>query len=1031
MFSRFLRIGTRTWHSGTQPLVVLLLLGYCGGAMADAPDTSAPVISHFVPADKQLPRGWVQSLFEKGGTRACRGKELDLIGMPIGGITAGQLYLCGDGTLGCWQLFNRDYFSGYGRDNYHGRRPTHPVDQGFAVRVGGDRGPRVFRLNRQDFADVELIGEYPIGRVTYRDPECPLRVELEAFSPFIPLNAADSALPATILNITLRNPSDRPVVAEAVAWLENAVCFDNASYVRGRRRTRILQDRNRTYIVHAVQPFPPDELPDVRPPLVLADFEGRTYGEWKAEGQAFGDGSARGALPHQQPVTGFLGEGLVNSFHGGDESTGSLTSPLFTVSRRFINFCLGGGQHPEQACINLVVDGQVVRSSTGRNREQLEWESWNVEDLEGREARIEIVDRATGAWGHINVDHIELADQPRGGPTGPLEKFPDYGMFALALAEGEAQGSARWGNDPVPPKPPVGIPPLTDQAYPARERGWGEITTAPLHLGPGEQQTLTFVLAWHFPNLGSHGRHYARRFSDAVAIVNHILDHRDRLVDQTRLWHETFYDSTLPHWLLDRIGSTLGNLATGTCYWWANGQFWAWEGVGCCEGTCTHVWNYAHALARLFPELERSARTFQDLDQALCDDGLVGFRGRCSKNAHAADGQAGTVLKCYREHQMSADDAFLRKAWPRIRRVLEYAIQHDGNDDGLIEASQHNTYDINFEGANTFVGSLYLAALRAGEEMAREVGDDEFAARTRAIFESGRRLTMERLFNGEYFIQDVDLEQHPKFQYGPGCLSDQVFGQGWAHQLGLGYLYPPDPVRKALESVWRYNWAPDVGPHNAAHPPERGFAFPGEAGLFICTWPKSAYLAEGVRYREEVWTGIEYQVAGHMIWEGMVPEALAIVRAVHDRYHPLKRNPYNEVECGDHYARALASWGVLTALAGYEYHGPRGHLGFNPRLTPHDFRSVFTAADGWGTFTQRRDDAGQHNRIDVRWGRLRLKSLVLNVPRTDHADAPQVRIGREPVALRTETLPDARTQILFEPEVVVRPDQPLQITFAR
>ncbi len=1030
MFSTFPVFGTRKRRSQAQPLVTVLLLGYCGGAMAEAPETNAPVISHFVPADKQLPRGWVQSLYEKGQTRVCRGKELDLIGMPIGGITAGQLYLCGDGTLGCWQLFNQDYFSGYGRDNYHGRRPTHPVDQGFAVRVAGESGPRVFRLNRQDFTNVEFIGEYPIGRVAYQDPQCPLRIELEAFSPFIPLNASDSALPATLLNITLRNSSDQTVDTELIAWLENAVCFDNASYIIGRRRTRVIQDPPRTYIVHTVQPFAPDDLPEMRPTLVLADFEGGTYGDWKAEGDAFGSQPAAGTLPNQQPVAGFLGEGLVNSFHGGDESTGTLVSPPFTIRRRFINFCLGGGQDASQVCINLVVDGKIVRSTTGRNQEQLEWESWNVENLDGRDARIEIVDQATGPWGHINVDHIEQADRPRGGPTGPFESFPDYGMFTLALAEGQVQGSARCGNDPIPPAPPVGIPPLTDWAYPAGERGWGEITTAPLRLEPGEQQTLTFVLAWHFPNLGSHGRHYARRFSDAVSVANYILDHRERLVDQTRLWHDTFYDSTLPHWLLDRIGSTVGNLATGTCYWWANGQFWAWEGVGCCEGTCTHVWNYAHALARLFPELERSARTFQDLNQALCEDGLVGFRGRCNRSAHAADGQAGTVLKCYREHQMSADDAFLREAWPRIRKVLEFAIQHDGNDDGLIEASQHNTYDINFEGANTFVGSLYLAALRAGEEMAREIGDEEFAARARAIFESGSRLTIERLFDGEYFIQDVDLRQHPTSQYGRGCLSDQVFGQGWAHQLGLGYLYPPQYVRKALESVWRYNWAPDVGPQNEAHPPERWFAFPGEAGLFICTWPKSAYLAEGVRYREEVWTGIEYQVAGHMIWEGMVPEALAIIRAVHDRYHPLKRNPYNEVECGDHYARALASWGVLTALAGYEYHGPRGHLGFDPRYTPDDFRCAFTAAEGWGTFAQRRDAAGQHNRIDARWGRLRLASLVLRTPETLASAKLRVQIGSESVNVSSQALADGRTRILFEPEVVVRPDQPLRVTWA-
>ena len=147
---------------------------------------------------------------------------------------------------------------------------------------------------------------------------------------------------------------------------------------------------------------------------------------------------------------------------------------------------------------------------------------------------------------------------------------------------------------------------------------------------------------------------------------------------------------------------------------------------------------------------------------------------------------------------------------------------------------------------------------------------------------------------------------------------------------GSGYIYPPTNVKQALRSVWKYDWAPDVGPHNGPIRRSDGSPCPGEAGLFTCTWPKSAYLKEGVRYREEVWTGIEYQVAGHMVWEDMVTEALAICRGVEDRYHPAKHNPFNEIECGDHYARAMASWGVYTALAGFEYHGPKGHIGFAP-----------------------------------------------------------------------------------------------------
>jgi hypothetical protein len=279
------------------------------------------------------------------------------------------------------------------------------------------------------------------------------------------------------------------------------------------------------------------------------------------------------------------------------------------------------------------------------------------------------------------------------------------------------------------------------------------------------------------------------------------------------------------------------------------------------------------------------------------------------------------------------------------------------------------------------VGSLYLGALRAAEELAMEIGDLEFARKCRQIFETGSRLTVEKLFNGEYFIQSVDLKQHPSHQYGDGCLADQLFGQGWAHQVGLGYVYPKDKVLSALKAIWTYNWAPDIGPQNQAHPPQRWFARPGEAGLFTCTWPKSKHLGpNSVLYRDEIWAGIEYQVAGHMAWEGMVTEALAICRGVHERYHPAKQNPWNEVECGDHYARAMASYGVFLGLCGFECHGPKGRLGFAPRLTPEDFRAAFTTAQGWGSFSQKISHDRLTAEVEVRHGTVPFNSISLELP---------------------------------------------------
>ena len=377
------------------------------------------------------------------------------------------------------------------------------------------------------------------------------------------------------------------------------------------------------------------------------------------------------------------------------------------------------------------------------------------------------------------------------------------------------------------------------------------------------------------------------------------------------------------------------------------------------------------------------------------------FRGEGWK-MWAGDSQGGTVLKAFREHQMSADDKFLKKLWPAVRKSVEFLLNQDGNADGLIEGEQHNTYDINFYGPNTMVGSLYLGALRAAEEMAKEMGDEPFAATCRKVFEAGRANTAEQLFNGEYFVQKVDLKKHPKFQYADGCLADQLFGQGWAHQVGLGYVYPEDKVRSALKAIWKYCWAPDVGPQNKAHPPQRWFARPGEAGLFTCTWPKSKHLGpESVLYRDEIWTGIEYQVAGNMVWDGMLTEALAICRGVHERYHPAKHNPWNEIECGDHYSRAMASYGVFLALCGFEYHGPKQHFGFAPRITPDDFRGAFTSAEGWGTIGQKRDSGKQTNRIEVRWGKLAVKTLAFELPEGSKAAEVTVTVAGRPVTVKT------------------------------
>jgi sucrose-6-phosphate hydrolase SacC (GH32 family) len=176
---------------------------------------------------------------------------------------------------------------------------------------------------------------------------------------------------------------------------------------------------------------------------VFADFEGDTWGAWQVTGNAFGLGPARGTLANQQPVTGFLGRGLVNSYVGGDKSTGTLTSPEFTITMPYLNFLIGGGNHPGKVCISLLIENQVVRSATGVESEQLHWDSWQVSDLRQKKARLQIVDNDTGGWGHLNVDQITFSDHPRVQPGS---------HDAITQAQAHvAEAAARVTDDPTRP----------------------------------------------------------------------------------------------------------------------------------------------------------------------------------------------------------------------------------------------------------------------------------------------------------------------------------------------------------------------------------------------------------------------------------------------------------------------------------------------------------------------------------------------------------------------------------------------------
>lgn len=528
----------------------------------------------------------------------------------------------------------------------------------------------------------------------------------------------------------------------------------------------------------------------------------------------------------------------------------------------------------------------------------------------------------------------------------------------------------------------------------ADEKLIGSISTA-FSLKPGKSRTTNYVVAWHFNHSlkklnkkmpeSEAGYYYGSRFKDAAEVVNYIAKNYKTLLSQTFLWQQTFFDSSLPHWFLERTFLNIGTIATANTYRFASGRFWGWEGVNACAGTCTHVWQYGHTLARMFPDLERETRERVDLGVGMRADGAIFFRGEFEPRP-AIDGQAGTILRFYREHQMTSDYQFLERNWTNIKKTVVFMLAQDKNGDGMEDTPMENTLDAVWEGEIAWIVGLCIAAAKAAGFMAREVKDDNFARICEDYVEKGNANMAKHLFNGEYFIHRPDaIQGRKKLGSYNTCHIDQVYGQSWAYQVGLGRLWDKEKTVSSLQALWKYNFAPDVGPYIQTHTGGRPYALAGEAGMILNTNPYNDDKPYGenatwqLGYFHECMSGFEHQVAAHMMAEGMVEEALILTRSVHDRYHALKRNPYNEIECSDHYARAMASYGTFITACGFEYHGPKGYISFDPKLSPENFIAPFTAAEGWGTYAQETNKESFSANYTLKFGQLSLKEIGVSI----------------------------------------------------
>ena len=843
-------------------------------------------------------------LFAVGPPPALTGERLSQVAFPLGGIGTGTISLGGSAELRDFEIFNRP-----NKDTVAGMHF-------FAlwVRAGKDApvvkvletapqppyaGPHGYRYSRlaglPRMKSLEFQGEYPIAQVRFRDNDLPVRVELTAYTPMIPLDSEDSGLPSAVFLWKLSNPGRRRVEVSLAANFTNLVGYDAEHVVN-----------------HKTCP-------------------------------SFG--------------------GNVTEFRRG---------------RGLAGLTMRSTKHkPEDALYGTM----AVMTPWKR----LSW----------------------------------LAAWPRGAWWDDVHLW--WNQFS-------ARG--RFKDE--------------DRSTPSRE-GRTDVGSLALRatLGPGESVTLPVVLAWYFPNriVSARGlspepahlrNYYAKRYRSAWDVGAYVIRNLQRLDASTRDFHRALYSSTLPTVVLDAAGSQMSTMRTNTCFRTADGVFHAYEGCsareGCCPMNCTHVWNYEQALAFLFPDLERTMRQTDFLTNTR-PSGEMAFRTALPlgsplwKHRAAADGQMGCILKLYREWRLSGDTDWLRGLWPRARKTLEFAWKEwDRDRDGVMEGVQHNTYDIEFLGPNAMMGTLYLAALQAGAVMAAALGEIHAAAEYRAVALKGAVRLEHQLFNGEFYVQKYDPRKAPKYQFGKGCLADQLLGQWFAMVVGLAHLLPPAHVRRTLQSIFRYNWRPDLSRHANV---QRVYALGDEPGLLLCTWPRGGRSAIPFPYSDEVWTGIEYQVAAHMLYENMLVEGLTVVKGARSRHDGRRRNPWNEPECGDHYARAMSSWSLILALSGFDYSAPEHHICFAPKVSQDDFRCLFSAGSAWGTYWQKLVPGKRLSAAIVpHQGSLKLKTLALQ----PQGRLLRVRVSQSGRHLRAwaESYADL-TRVVLKSPATVTPQAPLRV----
>lgn len=489
-------------------------------------------------------------------------------------------------------------------------------------------------------------------------------------------------------------------------------------------------------------------------------------------------------------------------------------------------------------------------------------------------------------------------------------------------------------------------------------------------LPPGESRTTTFVVAWR-----------GGRYADALAAAVFAAGRASRLIADTLLWRDTWRDSTLPHWVLERAFAGVPVLATD-----------------------------AFLTADRIPGPDVRARLFPRTERVRC------LRASASPEA---------LLGLLATHRMSPDRRFLQTAWPKARVWAEALLGRDADGDGLPDGPQPCAFGGVWSGLAAAPGILFLAGLAAAERLAREAGDPAFADRCRARLAAGRTVLQKTLYNGRYYVHRPDPALSDATGTGDACFADHLRGVSLARALGIDDLLDPPSATTALESVYTLDFAPDL---EAWRQRRRPVGMGARAGLVLANGPEGPPPdAPGARHAPWMDTpsaGTELQVAAHLLREGAAQAGMTVLRALHERLRA--RAP---VEAGEDPAHALTGFGVFDAACGVAVHGPDAALTFDPPGASGLFRAAFVAPEGWGTYTQRIEEGAQRHTLEVRRGRVRAATLVLGLGRDFTPTSLLVRAGRTTVTA-TFAVTGRRVTVTFAKALSLSAGETLYVSFA-